>query len=202
MRSVFKSGVFLLSLLPLLYMVWQAYLSINGRPNDLGAEPGKALVLFSGIWALRFLLLTLAITPIKELTGFVVIVSFRRILGLFCFFYAIIHFVSYLMFLLSWRWQDLWSDIQERPYITVGFLALLLLIPLAITSTQAMMRLLKRRWIVLHRLIYIVLLLVLIHFFWLTRSNIEEFITYLIIAILLMLPRLKKISTYFQYKKT
>ena len=138
-RSYIKVFVFLLALLPLL----QLFLGV--LQNSLGPDPAKALAHLSGEWALRFLILTMAITPLRIVTRSSEWVRYRRMMGLFVFFYAVLHLLIYCVFLLGLQWQDLWADIFERPYITVGFAAWLLLLPLAVTSTKRWQRQLGRQ---------------------------------------------------------
>ena len=166
-----KAPTFLLGLVPLAYIGWQAWLAIQGETNTLGPDPGKAIEHFNGDWALRFLLITLAVTPIRQITGWSDVARVRRMLGLFTFFYATLHFASYLFFILGLHFDQLAHDIVKHPYILVGFTAWCLLVPLAATSNQWMVRRLKQRWKKLHRVIYVIALLALVHLFWLTRSS-------------------------------
>lgn len=183
-RITIKVLVFLLALLPLVSLV-QGVLQ-----DSLGPDPAKALSHISGEWALYFLMLTLVITPLRLLTHSSEWVHYRRMLGLFTFFYALIHLLIYGLFLLALQWQDLWADILERPYITVGFLAWLCLLPLTVTSTNKWQRKLGRQWSRLHQLIYIVSALVLLHIIWQARSDLFEPLMYVAIFFLLMLFRL------------
>lgn len=175
---VLKPLTFGLSLLPVIWCLHQIVVLQQGRPHDLGADPGKAIVHFIGEWALRFLILTLAITPARKIFGISVLARIRRMLGLFTFFYAVLHLSSYLVFLLELQFSELLADVVKRPYITVGFVAFLLLIPLAATSNQWMIRRLKHRWKTLHRLVYLISILVIIHLVWLTRTDYQQAITY------------------------
>jgi len=183
-RIAIKVLVFLLALLPLVSLV-QGVLQ-----DSLGPDPAKALSHISGEWALYFLMFTLGITPLRLLTHSSEWVHYRRMLGLFTFFYALIHLLVYCLFLLALQWQDLWMDILERPYITVGFLAWLCLLPLTVTSTNKWQRKLGRQWSRLHQLIYIVSALVLLHIIWQARSDLFEPLIYVAIFFLLMLFRL------------
>ena len=188
-----KVLVFTGGILPLAWSLWQVYLLQTGGSHVLGPDPGKALVLMQGEWAIRFLLLTLAVTPIRRLTGWNGVQKVRRMLGLFTFFYASLHLASYAVFLLELDVTNLYEDILERPYITVGFAAWLLLVPLAMTSTRRMMLWLGKRWALLHRIIYGIGLLAVIHVIWLARSSYAEAFFYgLVLSILLaarLLPR-------------
>ncbi|TXL64289.1 protein-methionine-sulfoxide reductase heme-binding subunit MsrQ [Zeimonas arvi] len=155
-----KPAIFLLSLLPL------ARLFLLGFAGELGANPVEFVTRSTGTWALVMLCLTLAITPLRRLSGWNALVRLRRMLGLFAFFYASLHFT---VFLWLEHWFDLAAmllDVLERPFVTVGFLAFLLMVPLAATSTQAMVRRLGSRWLTLHRLVYLIGPLAVLHFWW------------------------------------
>ncbi|MDH5785705.1 MAG: sulfoxide reductase heme-binding subunit YedZ, partial [Chromatiales bacterium] len=143
-----KVAVFITCLLPLL---WLAYGTWN---STLGANPIETITRTLGDWALRLLLLTLTITPLRRLSGWGWPLRLRRMLGLFAFFYALLHLCSYLVLDQFFYWPEIWADIIKRPYITIGMVAFLLLIPLAITSTHKWMRRLGRHWQRLHRLVY------------------------------------------------
>ena len=157
---MFKPLTFLVCLLPIGYSIYQVYQLQTGGSHVLGADPAKKLVQFQGEWALRFLLLTLLVTPLRRLTGWRLVQEVRRMLGLFTFAYASIHLLAYLFLLLEFDFSNLSADILKRPYITVGFTAYLLLVPLAITSNSFAIRLLRNRWGLLHRLTYGVAILV------------------------------------------
>jgi sulfoxide reductase heme-binding subunit YedZ len=173
-----KPIVFAVSLLPVGYLVWQVYLLTAGQANTLGADPAKAIVFFNGDWALRFMLLTLAVTPLRKIMGWPLLARLRRMLGLFAFTYASIHFAAFTVLILELRLQDLGAELVERPYILLGFLAWLGLVPLAVTSNQYMLRRLKQRWKKLHLLVFPIVLLQLAHLFWLTRSDYTEALVY------------------------
>jgi sulfoxide reductase heme-binding subunit YedZ len=183
-----KSLTFLLSLCPLAYIIFQVYLLQTGAPHQLGADPAKAIVLYQGGWAIKFLLLTMLVTPLRQLTGWGDLLRIRRMLGLFTFFYASLHLASYLVFLLELDFVNLWADVLKRPYITVGFSAFLLLVPLALTSNGFMIRRLGKRWRMLHRVIYLIAILVVIHLVWLAKSSyLEAFIYGALVFLLLFL---------------
>jgi methionine sulfoxide reductase heme-binding subunit len=167
-----KVAVFLACLVPFGVLVWDAFTA------NLGANPVEALLHRSGDWTLRFLMIVLAMTPIKRLTGWVWPLRLRRMLGLFAFFYACSHFLVYTLLDLQLDFAHLGADIAKRPYITIGFTALVLLLPLAVTSTNAMMRRLGRRWKKLHRLIYAVAVLGVIHYYWLVKADVREPLIY------------------------
>ena len=132
----------------------------------------------TGLWALRLLMVALAITPLRQLTGQPVLLRFRRMMGLYAFFYASLHLTAYLALDLRGYWTQIFEEIVKRPYITVGFTAWLLLVPLAITSTQGWMRRLGRRWGQLHKLVYAIGVLAVLHFWWLVKSDIREPLLY------------------------
>ena len=187
-----KALTFFLCLLPIGYSIYQVYRLQTGGSHSLGADPAKELVQFQGEWALRFLLLTLLVTPLRRLTGWRLVQEVRRMLGLFTFAYASIHLLAYLFLLLEFDFSNLSADILKRPYITVGFTAYLLLVPLAVTSNSFAIRLLRNRWGVLHRLTYGVAILVLVHVTWLARSSYSEAIAYGIIVAFLLCSRVFK----------
>jgi len=155
--------------------------------NDaLGADPVAEIEHRLGLWALRLLMATLAITPLRQLTGQAVLVRFRRMLGLYAFFYACLHFSAYLALDLRGYWTTIFEEIAKRPYITVGFSAWLLLLPLAVTSTKGWIRRLGRNWARLHKLVYAAAVLAVLHFWWLVKSDVREPALYAaILAVLL-----------------
>lgn len=186
-----KAIAFCLALTPLSFYVYQfIYASL--------ANPVEYVTRATGDWALRFLLLTLAITPLRKLTGWRELLKFRRMLGLFAFFYVCVHFAIYAILdvvlnndlTLSAVIAYLVEDIIKRPYITVGFVAFLLLIPLAVTSTRAMIKRLGRNWQKLHRLVYLIAVLAVIHYWWLVKKDLREPIIYSLILALLLLLRI------------
>lgn len=158
-----KLAVFLICMAPLAKLSVEAF-GVGGL--SLGANPVEALLHRLGIWGLNFLLITLAITPLRELSSHTWVLRFRRMLGLFAFFYILLHFLVYAGLDQRFEWAAIVEDISERPYITVGFLALVMLLPLAVTSTRGMMRWLGRRWKKLHRLVYLIAILGVWHFYW------------------------------------
>jgi methionine sulfoxide reductase heme-binding subunit len=169
-----KIAVHLLALTPLAILSWQAWDVASTGSDALGAEPVAEIEHRLGIWALRLLLITLAITPLRQLTGQSVLIRFRRMLGLYAFAYASLHLAAYLVLDLRGYWLQIFEEIVKRPYITVGFAAWLLLIPLAVTSTQGWMRRLGRRWGLLHKAVYAIAVLAVLHFWWLVKSDIRE----------------------------
>jgi methionine sulfoxide reductase heme-binding subunit len=186
-RLLYKPLVFVASLLPLAWLLCGAF---GWLDFGLGADPVKKLEHECGKWALNFLLITLAITPLRHLANLPHLPRLRRMFGLFAFFYALLHFAVYLSLDLEFNFRTLFTDIAKRPYITVGFVALLLLIPLAVTSTNRMMRRLGRRWQKLHRLVYVIAVLGVWHFYWQVKRDIREPLIYAgILAVLLVYRR-------------
>ncbi|HVN45212.1 MAG TPA: protein-methionine-sulfoxide reductase heme-binding subunit MsrQ [Steroidobacteraceae bacterium] len=174
-RFIYKPLVFTACLLP---AVWLTCGAFGWFGASLGADPVKELEHECGKTALNLLLLTLAVTPVRELAGLPQLLRLRRMLGLFAFFYVVLHFAIYLVLDLELNFATLGSDIAKRPYITIGFTALLLLLPLAITSTNRMMRRLGRRWQQLHRLVYLIAILGVWHFYWQVKRDIREPLIY------------------------
>ncbi|HYX73480.1 MAG TPA: protein-methionine-sulfoxide reductase heme-binding subunit MsrQ [Steroidobacteraceae bacterium] len=174
-RFIYKPLVFTACLLPL---VWLACGAFGWLGATLGVDPVKELEHECGKTALNLLLLTLAVTPVRELAGQPQLLRLRRMLGLFAFFYVVLHFTIYLVLDLELNFGTLGTDIAKRPYITIGFTGLLLLIPLAITSTNGMMRRLGRRWQGLHRLVYVIATLGVWHFYWQVKRDVREPLIY------------------------
>lgn len=163
--TALKLLIWMVGLAPLTWGVW-------GVLNDgLGANPIEAILHVSGRWALAFLLLSLAVTPVRRITGWHRVIGLRRLLGLFAFFYAALHFLIYLGVDQGLAWGFIWEDIAERPFITAGFAALLLLVPLAVTSTRGWIRRLGKRWQLLHRLVYPAAALGVLHFYWKVKAD-------------------------------
>ncbi len=185
-RYLYKPLVFVAGLAPLAWLTCGAF-GLFGV--SLGADPVKEIEHECGKTALNFLLLTLAVTPAKSLLGLPQLLRLRRMLGLFAFFYVVVHFSVYLILDLELNWSTLGADIAKRPYITIGFTALLLLIPLAATSTNGMMRRLGRRWTQLHRLVYVIAILGVWHFYWQVKRDVREPLIYAGILALLLLYR-------------
>lgn len=166
---ILKGVLFLLALIPLERLVAWALM------DSLGANPIEKVLRQTGYWTLTFLTLTMALTPIRQWTGVIWVGRFRRMLGLFAFFYSLLHLGTYVILDQFFDWMGILKDIAKRPYITVGFTALVLMIPLAVTSTDGMLRRLGgERWRKLHRLIYVITLGGIIHFWWLVKKDITE----------------------------
>ncbi len=186
-RYVYKPLLFVAGVAPL---AWMACGAFGWLGASLGADPVKELEHECGKTALNFLLLTLAVTPVRNLLRLPQLLRLRRMLGLFAFFYAVVHFTVYVVLDLELNWSTLGADIAKRPYITIGFTALLLLIPLAATSTNGMQRRLGRRWAQLHRLVYVIAMLGVWHFYWQVKRDVREPLIYAGILALLLLYRL------------
>ena len=170
-----KVLVFLLCLVPLGELVLKAF-GLWGL--SLGANPVESMIHSLGTWSLNFLLITLAVTPLRQITGWAWLLRFRRMLGLFAFFYVSLHFLTYAGIDQGFALQYILEDIVKRPYITIGFAAFLLLIPLAVTSNRAMVRKLGARWKKLHKLVYPIAILGVWHYYWLVKADLLEPLIY------------------------
>lgn len=165
MMRFYKVSVFILSLAPVSLLLYNFY------TDELGANPFETLTRQSGEWTLRFLLITLSLTPLKILLNKSWPLKFRRMLGLFTFFYASLHLLTYIWFDQFFDWNEIWVDIIKHPFITIGMLSWLILLPLAITSTRGMKKRLGRRWKKLHQAVYVIGVLVLIHYLMLVKAD-------------------------------
>jgi len=183
-QTYVKRLIFILSLWPLLSI------SINIFQDTLGANPIEFIERHFGKWTLIFLCLTLSMTPIRRITNISQWILYRRMLGLFVFFYASIHLLCYIALDYHFDWVDIKNDIIKHRYVLVGFLAWLLLLPLAITSSDKMIRKLKANWKLLHRLIYVIAILSVLHFIWLVKKDITEPLIYAAIVSILLILRL------------
>ena len=182
MIKYFKPGVFILSIIPFVLIVYKIFY------NKLGPEPVKEITHFTGEWTLIFICLTLSMSPLKRFTSFIFWIKIRRMLGLFVFFYATLHLLTYVVIDYRLDWNQITDDVIKKKYVFVGFAAWLLLIPLAITSSQKMITLLKKNWKKLHRLIYAIAILGSLHFIWLSKTiYFKPLIYFIIITILLIL---------------
>lgn len=178
-----KPILFLLCLIPFIILVRGAV------SDELGTNPVETLTHETGLWALRFLLITLCVTPVRRLTGVHWLIKLRRMLGLYAFFYAVLHFITYVWLDQYFDIKEILIDIPKRPFITIGFTSFVLLMLLASTSTNAMQRRLKKKWIILHKLVYIIPMLVIVHFIWSLKADYSEPMFYTIIFMALMLLR-------------
>ena len=189
LHPVAKALVFVLCLSPFLWLAWRA------GNNQLGANPQEALIRATGDWALRFMCLVLAVTPVRVMSHLSALARWRRMLGLFAFFYAVVHLCSYAVFDMGLDLGDIVKDIAKRPFILVGTLTLLLITPLAASSFNAAIRVLgAQRWQRLHRLVYVAALTMLLHFFWMRagKNNFGEVAVYAAIVALLLGWRLRR----------
>jgi methionine sulfoxide reductase heme-binding subunit len=179
--SQLKAALFIACLFPLLRLAYFGYF------NLLGANPIEFITRSLGTWTLVLLLITLSITPLRQLSGWSWLIRLRRMAGLFTFFYALLHFITYIWLDQFFDLNSIYKDVIKRPFITIGFIAFILLIPLAITSSNAMVRRLgSKRWQLLHRLIYPIAIFAVIHYWWLVKKDITQPLIYaLVLAILL-----------------
>jgi len=195
--KLLKPIIFLICLVPLARLIW---LGVN---DGLGANPIEFITRSTGTWALVFLCITLAMTPLRLLTGLTVWIKLRRMLGLFCFFYACIHFFIWFWLDQNLDLQSMWADVIKRPFITMGFLTLVLLTPLALTSNQWSVRQLGRRWTLLHKLVYLIACTAIVHYWWhkAGKNDLEAVSIYGAVIFLLLLFRLPFIKNLFRRKQ-
>ena len=186
-----KIFVFLLCLWPLYSIIYQIFY------NNLGAEPVDKIINHFGEWTLIFIFLTLSMSPLKRITNSTVWIKFRRMLGLFVFFYASIHLLSYVGLDYRFDFQPILNDVLKKKFVFIGFAAWLLLIPLAITSSDKMVKILKQNWKKIHRLIYVIGIFGVLHFIWLSKTIFFKPLIFLVILIILLLFRVnfKKLSS-------
>ncbi|MBI5216448.1 MAG: sulfoxide reductase heme-binding subunit YedZ [Ignavibacteriae bacterium] len=190
-KWIAKPLLFLSSLLPVAILTWQF---LN---DELSANPIDDITDATGTWTLRFLCITLAVTPLKKISGWNWVGQFRRMLGLFAFFYASLHFTTYIYLDQFFEWESIVVDVAKRPFITVGFASFLLLIPLAVTSFNKMIQWLGgKRWKWLHRLVYLIAIGGVIHYLWLVKADTQRPLTYGVIVLVLLSIRL-----YFYLKQ-
>ena len=192
MVRLVKPSIFFMALIPFIWLLLKVF------QNDLGPDPAQALSIETGEWALRFLLLTLAITPFRQIFRVAEIARLRRMIGLFAFFYASIHFLSWMAFILAFRWLAIAEELVERPYITVGFLAYVILFLLGVTSTNSMVRRLGKNWKRLHKFVYAASILSIVHLLWILRTDVTEAVIYgVLLAILLGYRIFRKLKFNF-----
>ena len=180
MVSLVKPMIFFMALIPFIWLLLKVF------QNDLGPDPAQALSIETGEWALRFLLLTLTITPFRQIFRVAEIARLRRMIGLFAFFYASIHFLSWMAFILGFRWLAIAEELVERPYITVGFLAYVILFLLGVTSTNSMVRRLGKNWKRLHKFVYAASILAIVHLLWILRTDVTEAVIYGVLLVILL----------------
>ncbi|MBI2619609.1 MAG: sulfoxide reductase heme-binding subunit YedZ [Ignavibacteriales bacterium] len=184
-RNIFKPLAFLLCLSPFLLLALDWYL------EQLSANPIDDVTDTTGTWTLRFLMVTLALTPLRKLTGWNWLIRFRRMTGLFAFFSVCLHFLTYVYLDQFFLWEEILADIQKRPFITVGFASFLMMIPLALTSTDRMTKWMGgKRWKRLHRLVYFIALGGVVHYLWLVKADTQRPLTYGAILLILLGSRL------------
>ena len=185
MKKYYKPSIFFLSLIPFFLILYKIIF------NKLGPEPVKEITHFTGEWTLLFIIFTLSMSPLKKITKLNVWISFRRMLGLFLFFYATLHMLTYVVIDYRLDLQSISKDIITKKFIFVGFAAWVLLLPLALTSSKRALIYLKDKWKKLHRLIYIIAILGLVHFIWLVKKDLTEPLIYAVIILILLLFRFK-----------
>ena len=178
-----KPILFLTLLAPAMMLGWLAF------QNHLGPDPAKALVDQTGLWTIRILLLSLAMTPLRLFTGQSFWIRFRRMIGLFTLFSAMSHFLIYVFLLFGAEWGALARELSKRPYIIVGFSALLLMLPLGVTSTRGWQRRLGRKWVILHKLVYLLAVLGVVHFAWAKKLGLQQVWPYALVLMLLLAVR-------------
>ena len=194
--AVIKTIVFLLSLLPFLFLVNDAL------QNQLGANPIETLHFRLGDWAIRFLCIGLVLTPIKKLFKQSWPTRFRRMMGLFAFFYASLHFLVYSILDLELSWRLFIDEVPNSPYILIGLFTYALLIPLALTSTKGMQKRLGKRWIQIHRLVYLAAVTAVVHYSWLVKADYNEPLLYAAIVFILLLLRVRFKGLLYRYQRT
>ncbi len=202
LRMVGKPLVFALMLIPAVWLSWNWYQAFQYLPNDLGFNPQETSNRFTGDWAMRILLISLALTPLSKLIKSPKPILFRRMIGLFAFFYVCLHIISYVWLDMLFDWAELWQDVLKRLYITVGLGAFLLLIPLTVTSTQGWIkRMGAKSWQRLHKAVYAVSVLVIIHFVMMRKGFQIEPLIYGGILGLLFVLRIKAVQQVFRRRK-
>tara|TARA_B100000900_G_C20366767_1_gene628662 strand:- start:79 stop:663 length:585 start_codon:yes stop_codon:yes gene_type:complete len=180
-----KPGVFTLCTIPLILILYKIFF------NKLGPEPVKEITSFTGEWTLIFICLTLSMSPLKKITNLILFINLRRMLGLFVFFYATLHLLTYVGIDYRFNFSPIIDDVLKKKYIFIGFSAWLLLIPLTITSSQKMIRILKNKWKRIHRLIYVIAVFGSLHYIWLSKTIFFKPMIYSLIIFLLLLLRFK-----------
>lgn len=197
LRRYGKPLVFILLALPALWLVYNWYLAFQYQPNGLGFNPQETSNRFTGEWALRLLMLSIAVTPFSKLIKSPKPILFRRMIGLYAFFYVCLHITSYVWLDMLFNWPELWADVLKRIYITVGFMAFALLIPMAVTSTKGWVkRIGARRWQRLHQTVYLIAPLAIIHFVMMRKGFQLEPLIYGAIVALLLATRLPRLFRY------
>lgn len=188
--SYMKAIVHFLAVLPAAWLMWQGWLLIEGQDNLLTANPIKYIHAFTGDWTIRFILMGLAITPLRKIFGWNFLIKFRRMIGLYAFFYVILHLTNFIVLDYYFDWATILKEIIKRPAITFGMTGFILLIPLAVTSTKGWVRRLGKNWVKLHRLIYVIGILAVIHNFMMVKADITQPMVHISILVLLLGYRL------------
>ena len=185
MKKYYKPSIFILCTMPFLFIFYKILFS------KLGPEPVKEITHFTGEWTLIFICLTLSMSPLKRFTNLSIWISFRRMLGLFIFFYATLHLLTYIGLDYRFDWNPIFDDVIKKKYVFIGFAAWLLMVPLAITSSQKMIKLLRSNWKKIHRLIYVIAIFGSFHYIWLSKTIFFKPLIYFIIIVVLLLLRIK-----------
>ena len=185
MKKYYKPSIFILCTIPFLFIFFKILFS------KLGPEPVKEITHFTGEWTLIFICLTLSMSPLKRFTNLSIWISFRRMLGLFIFFYATLHLLTYIGLDYRFDWNPIFDDVIKKKYVFIGFAAWLLMVPLAITSSQKMIKLLRNNWKKIHRLIYVIAIFGSFHYIWLSKTIFFKPLIYFIIIVVLLLLRIK-----------
>ena len=185
MKKYYKPSIFVLCTIPFLLIFYKILFS------KLGPEPVKEITHFTGEWTLIFICLTLSMSPLKRFTNLSIWISFRRMLGLFIFFYATLHLLTYIGLDYRFDWNPIFDDVFKKKYVFIGFAAWLLMFPLAITSSQKMIKLLRNNWKKIHRLIYVIAIFGSFHYIWLSKTIFFKPLIYFIIIVVLLLLRIK-----------
>ena len=185
MKKYYKPSIFILCTIPFLFIFYKILFS------KLGPEPVKEITHFTGEWTLIFICLTLSMSPLKRFTNLSIWISFRRMLGLFIFFYATLHLLTYIGLDYRFDWNPIFDDVVKKKYVFIGFAAWLLMVPMAITSSQKMIKLLRNNWKKIHRLIYVIAIFGSFHYIWLSKTIFFKPLIYFIIIVFLLLLRIK-----------
>ena len=194
MKKYYKPSIFVLCTIPFLFIFYKILFS------KLGPEPVKEITHFTGEWTLIFVCLTLSMSPLKRLTNLSIWISFRRMLGLFIFFYATLHLLTYIGLDYRFDWNPIFDDVIKKKYVFIGFAAWLLMVPLAITSSQKMIKLLRNNWKKIHRLIYVIAIFGSFHYIWLSKTIFFKPLIYFIIIVVLLLLRIKTNKKVINYE--
>ncbi len=189
MTSLIKPLVFMFCLGPAAWLCYAVYADSVLATSYLGPDPASFLALETGTWAIQLLIAGLALTPIRYLFNMPYAWRLRRMLGLFSLFYASLHLFVFIAFLLEWQWTELGREVVERPYITIGFAAFVLMVPLGLTSFDSLRRSMGRNWKRLHRLVYLINILAVMHVIWIIRSSYGEAFLYTFLVVVLLLYR-------------